>query len=319
MTKKRTEYDNPWKEIIEDFFPNFLEFFFPAVYSIIDWTKPYEFLDSELQKLEPDAEIGKRLVDKVAKVYLLNGEEAWILVHIEVQSQYDKNFPERMFIYHYRLFDRHKTKVISLAVLADEQPNWRPSSYGYSLGECRLSLEFPVVKLLDYESQWQTLEQTTNPFSIVVMAHLRTKATNQNPESRLQWKLRLVRMLFEKGYSREEIIGLFRFIDWLMSLPEELANDFKAELKREEEAGRMRYVTSIERIAKQEGIEEGKVEIAREDVIEVLAVRFGDIPSNVLENINRINDVSVLKRLHRNAIAISSMEAFVELINEINL
>lgn len=126
-------------------------------------------------------------------------------------------------------------------------------------------------------------------------------------------------MLFEKGYSREEIIGLFRFIDWLMSLPEELAADFKAELKREEEAGRMRYVTSIERIAKQEGIEEGKVEIAREDVIEVLAVRFGDIPSNVLENINRINDVSVLKRLHRNAIAISSMEAFVELINETNL
>ena len=42
MTKQRTEYDNPWKEIIEDFFPNFLEFFFPAVYSIIDWTKPYE-------------------------------------------------------------------------------------------------------------------------------------------------------------------------------------------------------------------------------------------------------------------------------------
>ena len=113
-------------------------------------------------------------------------------------------------------------------------------------------------------------------------------------------------MLFEKGYSREEVIGLFRFIDWLMSLPEELAADFKAELKREEEAGRMRYVTSIERLAKQEGIEEGKqrgkVEIAREDVIEVLEVRFGEISSNVLENINRINDVSVLKRLHRNAI-----------------
>ncbi|NJN14036.1 MAG: hypothetical protein HC815_41670 [Richelia sp. RM1_1_1] len=108
-----------------------------------------------------------------------------------------------------------------------------------------------------------------------------------------------------------------------MSLPEELAADFKAELKREEEAGRMRYVTSIERLAKQEGIEEGKqrgkVEIARESVVEVLEVRFGDIPSDVLESINRINDVSVLKSLLRNAIAISSMEAFTELINEINL
>ena len=122
-------------------------------------------------------------------------------------------------------------------------------------------------------------------------------------------------MLFEKGYSREEIIGLFRFIDWLMSLPEELAADFKAELKREEEAGRMRYVTSIERLAKQEG----KVENARESVIEVLEARFGKIPSDALESINCINDISVLKSLLRDATTISSMEAFVELVNETNL
>ena len=126
-------------------------------------------------------------------------------------------------------------------------------------------------------------------------------------------------MLFEKGYSREEIIGLFRFIDWLMSLPEELAADFKAELKREEEAGRMRYVTSIERIAKQEGIEEGKIEIARENIIIVLEVRFGKVHLNICESVNLINDLSVLKKLHRNAILISSVEDFAELINEISL
>ncbi|WP_414546578.1 hypothetical protein [Nostoc sp. CCY0012] len=44
-----------------------------------------------------------------------------------------------------------------------------------------------------------------------------------------------------------------------MSLPEELANNFKTELRNEEEAGRMRYVTSIERLAKQEGREEGRL------------------------------------------------------------
>jgi hypothetical protein len=157
MSEQRTEYDNPWKEIIEDFFPNFLQFFFPTAYAVIDWTKPYEFLDTELQQLEPDAEIGKRLVDKVAKVYLLNGEEAWVLTHIEVQSQYEQEFPQRIYIYNYRLFDRHKKRVISLAVLADEQKNWRPNKYEYSLGGCSVSLEFPIVKLLDYETQWQTL------------------------------------------------------------------------------------------------------------------------------------------------------------------
>jgi hypothetical protein len=315
MSEQRTEYDNPWKEIIEDFFPNFLQFFFPTAYAVIDWTKPYEFLDTELQQLEPDAEIGKRLVDKVAKVYLLNGEEAWVLTHIEVQSQYEQEFPQRIYIYNYRLFDRHKKRVISLAVLADEQKNWRPNKYEYSLGGCSVSLEFPIVKLLDYETQWQTLEQTTNPFGIVVMAHLRTKATNQNPESRLNWKLRLVRMLFEKGYEREEIIRLFRFIDWIMFLPEELANNFKTELRNDEEAGRMRYVTSIERLAKQEG----RVESARESIIEVLEVRFGEIPNPILAKINGINEVSLLKTIHRQAIAIPSLDAFLELMDEISL
>ncbi len=45
-----------------------------------------------------------------------------------------------------------------------------------------------------------------------------------------------------------------RFNDWIMVLPEDLASDFKAEVRSYEEARRMRYVTSIERLAKQEGM-----------------------------------------------------------------
>ncbi|MEH2333718.1 hypothetical protein [Nostoc sp.] len=118
MTEQFTDYDSPWKEVIELYFSRFLEFFFTQAYAEIDWTRPYEFLDTELQQLEPDAEIRRRLVDKVAKVWLLDGEEAWVLVHVEVQGQYDSQFAERMYTYNYRLFDRYKKRVISLAVLA---------------------------------------------------------------------------------------------------------------------------------------------------------------------------------------------------------
>ncbi|MEH2052360.1 hypothetical protein [Nostoc sp.] len=78
MTEQLTDYDSPWKEVIELYFPRFLflEFFFTQAYAEIDWTRPYEFLDTELQQLEPDAEIGRRLVDKVAKVWL----KSWHLV-----------------------------------------------------------------------------------------------------------------------------------------------------------------------------------------------------------------------------------------------
>lgn len=246
----------------------------------------------------------------MAKVWLIDGEQAWILVHVEVQGQYDKEFAQRMYTYNYRLFDRHKQRVISLAVLADEEVNWRPSSYGYVLGGCRVSLEFPVAKLLDYEAQWETLEESTNPFSVVVMAHLKTKTTHRNPESRLHWKLNLVRRLFERGYTREDILGLFRFIDWVMVLPKELARTFKAELRSYQEANRMRYVTSIERLAKEEGIEEGVVQTNRENVIEVLETRFREVPSSIIEAINQINEPSVLKNLLRRAIAIGSVQEF---------
>jgi hypothetical protein len=325
MTEQFTDYDSPWKEVIESFFPRFLEYFFLDAYIVIDWERDYEFLDTELQQLEPDAEIGKRLVDKVAKVWLLDGEEAWVLIHVEVQGQYDSNFAERMYTYNYRLFDRHKKQVISLAVLADESESWRPSSYNYQLGGCRVSLEFPVAKLLDYEADWESLEQSTNPFSIVVMAHLRTKATNRNPESRLQWKLSLVRSLFERGYDREYILGLFRFIDWVMVLPEELANNFKTELRSYEEVNRMRYVTSIERLAKaegiqegiQEGIEQGILQNARDSVIEVLETRFGEVPNSIVEVVNQIEESVVLKMLHKRAIAIPSVAEFQQILSSI--
>ncbi|MBW4559578.1 MAG: transposase [Mojavia pulchra JT2-VF2] len=317
MTEQSTDYDSPWKEIIELYFPRFLEFFFTLAYDAIDWTRPYEFLDTELQQLEPDAEIGRRFVDKVAKVWLLDGEEAWVLVHVEVQGQYDSQFAERMYTYNYRLFDRHKKRVISLAVLADEQVNWRPSSYSYQLGGCRVSLEFPIAKLLDYEQTWETLEQTTNPFGIIVMAHLKTKATQRNPESRLQWKLSLVRRLFESGYSREDIQELFRFIDWVMVLPKELASSFKTEVRNYEEANRMRYVTSIERLAKEEGIEEGILQNARESVIEVLETRFGEVPSAIVEIINGIEEPAVLKTLLKRAIAIASIAEFQQLLENL--
>ncbi|MGI0493487.1 Rpn family recombination-promoting nuclease/putative transposase [Alkalinema pantanalense CENA528] len=163
------------------------------------------------------SELGTRFTDKLFKVQLQSGEETWILVHIEVQSQEDSGFAERMFVYNYRCFDRYRKPVISLAVLGDERTTWRPSSYGYNLGGCRVGIQFPIAKLIDYETQWEELDQSRNPFVVMVMAHLKTKATTGQPQQRKQWKWTLVRKLFEQGYSRNDVVELFRLIDWMMT------------------------------------------------------------------------------------------------------
>lgn len=68
-----TDFDTPWKDILETYFPNFIAFFFPHIHKQINWTQGFEFLDKELQQVAPDAELGKRLVDKLVKIYHIDG------------------------------------------------------------------------------------------------------------------------------------------------------------------------------------------------------------------------------------------------------
>lgn len=114
-----------------------------------------------------------------------------------------------------------------------------------------------MVKLRDYESRWAELEASDNPFAIVVMAHLKTRATRGDHESRLRWKTHLVRRLYQRGYGRQDVLNLFWFIDWLMQLPEELEQQFEDVVERLETETSMRYVTSIERRAIKRGLEQG--------------------------------------------------------------
>ena len=80
------EYDSPWKEAVDNYFPEFMAFYFPDADSQIDWTEEPIFLDQELRAVVRDAELGKRFVDKLVQIKLLTGENKWIYVHIEVQG-----------------------------------------------------------------------------------------------------------------------------------------------------------------------------------------------------------------------------------------
>ncbi len=269
------EQDNVWKEIIDSYFPQFMEFFFPNIYVEIDWSKPYEFLDKELEKIVRDSEIGRRLVDKLVKVYLQGGEAVCLLIHIEVQGYTDIKFEERMFIYYYRIFDRYEERVISLAVLADPDPNFRPSQYRQNYWGFELAFRFPVIKLLDYNRRWAELEANLNPFAVVVMAQLKVIELRGATEL-LSWKLRLVRMLYERGYERQEILELFRFIDWLVKLPVELEQQFQDEI-RKEEGDKMPYVTTIERWATERGLAQGREEGKITLLLTLIGHKFGPL------------------------------------------
>jgi hypothetical protein len=210
------DFDNPWKEMLGSYFREFMAFFFADVHAEIDWARDPVFLDKELQQVAREAELGRRTVDKLVQIWKHDGESSWVLIHVEVLSQYDPDFAKRMIVYYYRLFDLYDRPVASFAV-GDERRSWRPQQFQAGLWGTSQVFTFTVAKLLDYEPS--QLESDPNLFATVVLAHLKTQETDDNPTERQRWKLLLTRRLYEQGYDRDGILAVFGFIDWLLAKP----------------------------------------------------------------------------------------------------
>jgi len=294
MTLPTIDFDGPWKSALETYLADFLAFFFPEAHADIDWSRGYVFLDKELQQVAPESEAGRQLADKLVQVWRRDGADAWVLVHIEVQSQEQREFARRMFTYHYRLFDRYQRQIVSLAVLGDERATWRPDSFAYALWGCELSPRFPIAKLVDYRAQWASLEGNANPFATVVMAHLVAQETRQDATGRAQAKLRLTRRLYGLGYSREQIVSLYRFLDWLLRLPADLDDQVWETIRQYEEEQHMTYITTAERV----GIQRGRIEGLLDGIALALEIKFGTAGIDLMPEIRQIDDLTVIQAIY---------------------
>jgi len=153
---------------------------------------------------------------------------------------------------------------------------------------------FPVVKLRAYRERWAELEASDNPFATVVMAHLHSQATRRRPTQRLEGKLQLVRRLYERGYARDDVLELFRFLDWVLTLPPALEAHFQMAVIELERERQMPYITSIERMSiekgrqegRQEGHQEGRQEGEMVMLRRLLTQRFGILPDAVEQQLH---------------------------------
>ena len=300
MVIPNDHYDSPWKDAIEHYFPEFIEFYFPDAYAGIDWSKEYVFLDQELRAVVQDAELGTRIVDKLVRVTEISGTETWVYIHVEVQGTKQAEFAKRMFVYNYRIFDKYEKPVASLAVLADDHKQWKPTFYGYALLGCKHTLEFPVGKLTDYEDQLDDLLVSENAFGLITAAHILTRQTRKENQERYEAKLRLVRILYQRHWDKQRVIDLITVVDWLMTLPTWLETKVWQEIETIEESKKMQYITSIERI----GIAKGESRILRRQ----LELRFGAIPAWVTEKLSSATERD-LEMWSEAVLTASSLEA----------
>ncbi|MGH9842000.1 MAG: DUF4351 domain-containing protein, partial [Blastocatellia bacterium] len=256
--KPNLDQDNAWKDMLDRHFPEFMEFFFPAIHAAINWSRKPVFLDKELAKLGPKHLRGKRLADKLAKVWRKTGQPLFVALHTEIQGQAGDEFNERMYVYNYRIKDREDCPVVSLGIVTGGASRIKLGRYETELWGCRLIFEFPVVKLIAWRGRELELLASKNPFAMVVLAHLKVMDAKGEISKKYLVKRELILLLRERGYSAEAVQSLLRFLDWLIRLPEELEQKLDDEIEDLREEKRMPYVTHWERRGEKRGREEGR-------------------------------------------------------------
>jgi len=311
IRKPRDDRDGAWKEILGRRFPQALAFFHPEAYAQIDWQRGVDFMQQELREAARVAAKGRRVVDVLVRVWLKDGEDAWVLLHVEVQSHPDPNFDQRMFIYNTVLFARHKGPIVSFGVAGYPDASDIAGRFEYEKWGCRASLDYPVVRLFDYEQRWEELERSGDPFSLVILAHIASYRTVRKPESRLRMKVHLMRQLQREGrLSQEEIEDIFRFLDLVMPLRADLAEEYIAEVEKVEEGKQVPRKGQFEQMMEARGEARGALQAIREDVLEVLQLRFPGQFAAISDRLQKIGDAGTLRELLRKAITAASPAEF---------
>jgi hypothetical protein len=282
--------DKAWKEALTIFFEQFVKQFFPQVHAEIDWSRGYKFLDKELQQIGRGYATGSRVADKLAQVYLKTGGERWLLIHVEIEGKGGSKFDERMYVYNYRCSDR--AKVVSLAVVIAARVTRRLGRYESEALGCRVVLEYPVAWIGDFVGRWNKLQASDNPFAVVVTAQLKSLEAKDDNARKFAAKRELLRGLYLRGFSRQDVANLFRVIDYLITLPQEAEEEIQKEIHEIAEGKKEMLVTSWEMIADrkghQRGLQEGLQKGLESLVVQLLMQRFGELSARTRKQISAL-------------------------------
>jgi hypothetical protein len=274
--------DNPWKEVCEKKLPLALALLYPLVHQTLDWSLDYEALDQELRRWAPASKAGGRIADRLIKANALgSGDPRYF--HLEVQGKKERGFRRRIHVCNLRAEERFNAHIVSMVLLTDENPTWRPRRYVSGLfpipkkpgeeeetpapeGKKRRqrylderSLGFLTVKLIDFRGQEAELEALDNPVGLVVVAHLEALRTRNDPKAREDVKLRLLRNLRQRKMDVEDARLWLTCLDWFLQLPEERERALRLELDRLDQEENVPYYSFIERQA----IESGRLDTLR--------------------------------------------------------
>lgn len=272
----RKKNDVLLKSAFEESFPDLLRFFFKGAETIFDMHKGFEFMDKELYELFPelDKKGGSRFVDMLVKSFLINGNEEWILIHLEIQHKNDKNFPKRMFQYFYRIYDRYNVPITAVAIFTGESVTNRPTHFEHRFLGTEIRYEYNAYHIFDHNER--ELLSMHNLFALVILAAQKALLMGKIPDEDLgQQRLMIARTLVQsQRYDSEKIRRFLFFLKTFIHIENPKINfNFDKEIDfLTNKHNAMGIIETIKMITREEGREVGREEgreVGREEGIKM--------------------------------------------------
>ncbi len=206
------------KGAIEASFFSMLQFMIPAAEKELDTARKPVFFDRELAEMFPEKEKKETVhsfADLLARVYLLNGEERLVLVHIEMQVKRSRNFAQKMFRYHSRLSGRYQQPVTLIALFTGKRHRKFlpvPVVYQEVFSATQTLFSYRMYHILNHSAV--QLLKMDNLFALVVLAAQKALLRGKVSDEELnEQRLVIARMLLRKfGYGQEKTMLLLIFL-----------------------------------------------------------------------------------------------------------
>jgi Domain of unknown function (DUF4351) len=269
------DHDRLFKELLTNFFPEFIELFFPDVSA--NWERDsLEFLPQEVFTDVTEGE-GK-IVDLIVRASFIR-QDALFVIHTEHQSYSQAGFNERMFTYFARLHEKFALPVYPIVIYSHDSPQTpEPNSYFIDFPGWRvLEFNYRVIQL--NRLQWQDFVNRQNPVASALMSKMQ-----MDNQERPRVKLLSLQLLANLGLNPAQIQLISGFIDTYLKLSEQEKAVFEEELARIEprqEEQVMQIVTSW--------MEEGMQQEAVSLIMRLLSRRVGVLTPQMQERIQGLS------------------------------
>lgn len=256
--KPNIPHDEAFKKLLQTFFSDFIELFFPNVNHLLDHSHTKLLMQELLVDVVGEE---RRSLDLLVETRY-KSLDAYVLIHLEAQSYKEVDFNERMFIYFSRLFERHRKEhklIIPIAIFTMDEVRDEKNILSMEIPEHTI-LHFQFLKVELFKQNWRQFVDSNNPVAAALLAKM--GYTNEEKRSvRLAYLKMILRLQKQLDQAR---LALIMSIADLYFVPDiEQDNSLLRELSEqypEDEVTIMELMPAWKRLGYEEGREEGREE-----------------------------------------------------------